>query len=101
MNKLRKRCNTTNLVIHTVDLMDNKNEPIKSINKELICWILDSGASINITNRLDKLTNIKYFNEKIFFVNNQSMIINKVGPSIRYINENEFTIEDFYYYTIN
>jgi len=27
-------------------------------NKELICWILDSGASINITNRKDKLINI-------------------------------------------
>ncbi|KAG4097219.1 hypothetical protein H8356DRAFT_1395085 [Neocallimastix lanati (nom. inval.)] len=68
-----------------------------SINKELICWTLDSGASINITNRLDKLTNIKYCNEKIFFVNNQSIIINKVGTFIGYINEYEFTIEDVYY----
>ena len=82
---------------NTIDLIDNKNKSTKSINKELICWTLDSGASINITNRLDKLTNIKYCNEKIFFANNQSIIINKVGTFIGYINEYEFTIEDVYY----
>ena len=82
---------------NNIDLIDNKNESIKSINKELICWTLDSGASINITNRLDKLTNIKHCNKKIFFVNNQSIIINKVGTFIEYINEYEFTIEDIYY----
>jgi len=69
---------------NTIDLIDYKNESTKSINKELIFWTL---ASITITNRLDKLTNIKYFNKKIFSTNNQSIIINKFDIFIGYINE--------------
>jgi len=93
-----KKCSNYKNKSNNIELIDNKNESAKPINKKLICWTIDLlGASINITKRLDKFTSIKYCNEKIFFANNQSIIINKVGTFIEYINEYEFTIEDDYY----
>ena len=66
-------------------------------NKELICWILDSGASINITNRKDKLINIKTCNEKIYLANNEILTTKYIGTFKGYINDQEIIINDVYY----
>ena len=66
-------------------------------NKELIFWILDSGASINITNRKDKLINIKTCNEKIYLANNETLTTKYIGTFKGYINDQEITINDVYY----
>ena len=77
--------------------MNSEYDKPNSKHKELIFWTLDSGASINIINRLDILTNIKTCNEKIYFANNQSITVKKVGTFKGFINEYEFTIKDVYY----
>jgi len=40
------------------------NKPVQHYTIENCCWILDSGASINIAIELDKLINIKKCNDK-------------------------------------
>ena len=39
--------------------------------KEMMSWILDSGASINNTSHLNKLNNIQKCNEKVYLANSQ------------------------------
>eukprot|EP00833_Pecoramyces_ruminatium_P006369 jgi/Orpsp1_1/1180401/evm.model.c7180000073270.1 len=83
----------------TVDIncLHKQNQHFTKNNKELVCWILDSGASINITNRIDKLTNIKKCNEKLYFANNQTVTTNYIGTFKGYINNQEIIINDVYY----
>jgi len=76
---------------------DHQTNNIITPKKELICWILDSGASINITNCLDKLTNIRNCREKVYFANNKFLITKYIGTFIRYINNYKFIIEEVYY----
>jgi len=57
-----------NLDINFVEI-NKQNEENKQ--KEMMCWILDSGASINITGHLNKLHNIQKCNDKVYLANNQ------------------------------
>jgi len=65
--------------------------------KELIPWILDSGASINITNRLDILTDIKECKEKIYFANKEFIYSSHIGDFIGFINNYKILIKNIYY----
>jgi len=76
---------------------DDQINNIITPKKELICWILDSGASINITNCLEKLTNIRKCHEKIYFANSKFLIAKYIGTFIGYINNYKFIIEEVYY----
>jgi len=63
----------------------------------MICWILDSGASINITNQLNKLQNIKKWNENVYLANNQLISTQFISDFIGYIDNCKFTINNVYY----
>jgi len=80
-----------------INYLQDRNQHISTNDKELICWILDSGASINVTNRIDKLVNVRNCNEKLLLANNYTIIANKIGTFIGYINNQQITIHDVYY----
>jgi len=85
-----------NEIMNINDIHKEKSQtPVN--NKELICWILDSGASINITYRKNKLINIKACNEKIYLSNNETLTTKYIGTFKGYINDQEITIKDVYY----
>jgi len=79
-----------------LNLVTNNNQSTTS-KKKLTCWILDSGASIHITNQLDNLFNIKICNEKIFLANKQSIHSTFIGTFKGYINDYEIIINDVYF----
>jgi len=83
--------------IMNINLLHKSNQYNIANEKELMCWILDSGASINITNRLDKLTNINKCNEKLYLANNQTLTTKYIGTFKGYINNQEIIIKDVYY----
>eukprot|EP00833_Pecoramyces_ruminatium_P008757 jgi/Orpsp1_1/1182789/evm.model.c7180000082664.1 len=60
------------------DIEDNKQHSYLKEN-HLTCWVLDSGASINIKNNIHLLNNIKTCNETIYFANNQSFVTKHIG----------------------
>ena len=77
-----------NEIMNINDIHKEKSQtPVN--NKELICWILDSGASINITYRKNKLINIKACNEKIYLSNNETLTTKYIGTFKGYINDQE------------
>jgi len=88
---------------------DNPNE-INYISKPIIntinnsskrnsisCWILDSGASINITNNINLLSDIKNCNEYIQLANGKSILSKQIGNFRGFINNNEFIIKNVYF----
>lgn len=54
--------NASNLSLNIATITNNNTN--KFNKKDMICWTLDSGASVNITNHLNILKNIKKNNEK-------------------------------------
>ena len=85
---------------------DNSNE-INYISKSIIdtisnssklnsifCWIFDSGASINITNNINLLSDIKNWNEYILLANGKSILSKHIGNFRGFINNHEFIIKN-------
>jgi len=65
--------------------------------KEMMCWILDSGTSINITGHLNKLHNIQKCNDKVYLANNQVISTQFKWDLIGYISNHKITIKNVYY----
>jgi len=63
----------------------------------LSCWILDSGASINITGNLNLLIDIKKCNEEINLANGQIITAVHKGKFKGYVNNNEIILNEVYY----
>jgi len=83
-----------NLDINFAEI-NKQNEDNKQ--KEMMCWILDSGASINITGHLNKLHNIQKCNDKDYLANNQVISTQFKGDFIEYISNHKITIKNVYY----
>jgi len=66
-------------------------------SKEMMCWILDSGASISITNQLNGLKNIQKCREKIYLANNQTILTQFKGDLMGYIDNHKILIKNVYY----
>ena len=82
--------------INYINFQSNKNGNHSSVNY-ITCWIIDSGASVNITNNLNLLTNIRSCHERIYLANNESFIVNYIGTYDGFINDFKITINDVYY----
>jgi len=83
-----------NLDINFVEI-NKQNEENKQ--KEMMCWILDSGVSINITDHLNKLHNIQKCNDKFYLANDQVISTQFKGELIGYISNHKVTIKNIYY----
>jgi len=69
----------------------------KNYNNNVSYWILDSGASINLTNQLNLLTNTKECHERIYLSNNQVVMTEYFRKFCGYINNHKIEIEEVYY----
>jgi len=107
LSEKRDNYNSTSSDIFTSDYnSDSKNE-IHYINKtsstketnqkHITCWILDSGASVNITNDINQLHNIRECHEKIHLTNGKFIIANYIGSFKGFIKNMEIIIENVYY----
>jgi len=61
------------------------------------CWILDSGASINIINNIHLLRNIKNCNETVHLANGDYLNAKSISSFKEYINNKEFIIDEVHY----
>ena len=59
---------------------------LDQIRNSISSWIIDSGASINITNQINLLSEIKRCNEKIHLANGSTLISRYVGTFNGFIN---------------
>jgi len=70
-----------------INLLDTyPKENINQISNSISSWIIDSGASINITNQINLLSEIKRCNEKIHLANGSTLISRYVGTFNGFIN---------------
>jgi len=60
-------------------IINNNNQSDIINNNNITCWILDSGASISITNNLNQLTNIRKCKINIFLPNGKEIITSHLG----------------------
>ena len=87
----------TVLTITTLNKDNNENEDIHQTKNSLSSWIIDSGASVHITNSLKLLNNIHKCNELISTANGEIVRASLSGEFTGYINNNKFTIKNVYY----
>jgi len=87
--------NASNLSLNIATITNNNTN--KFNKKDMICWTLDSGASVNITNHLNILKNIKKNNERIYLANNQYITTKFIGDLTGYVNNHKITINNVYY----
>ena len=82
--------------ITTESKTNPNNEQFNKNPNEISNWILDSGASLHITNSPNLLTNIKPCNEKISLPNGKFVLSNFRGNFTGYINSNKIVLNDVY-----
>jgi len=66
-------------------------------NNKISSWILDSGASLHITNSISSLKNLKYCNENIVLPNGNIVTSHKCGDFIGYLNNNKFVLRNVHF----
>jgi len=78
-------------------IINNNNQSDIINNNNITCWILDSGASISITNNLNQLTNIRKCKINISLPNGKEIIASHLGNFEGYINNHKFVLKNVYY----
>jgi len=78
-------------------IINNNNQSDIINNNNITCWILDSGASISVTNNLNQLTNIRKCKINISLPNGKEIIASHLGNFEGYINNHKFVLKNVYY----
>jgi len=81
----------------TINLLTATTHQHHKKPKDLTHWILDSGASINITNNLNNLSNLRTCKENITLANDQVITTQFIGDLEGFITNHKITIKDVYY----
>ncbi len=90
------------------DYINNKNFEVNYLSNEsnqndstyinnTSCWILDSGASIHITNNVKQLHDVTKCNESIKLPNGKSILSKCKGNFTGLINNNKITLTNVYF----
>ena len=83
--------------IYYINTFNNIRQFSKISNNNITNWVLDSGASINITNDINCLTNIEKCHITMTTANGNKITINHFGIFTGYINNYKFTLKKVYY----
>jgi len=78
-------------------IVNNNNQFDIINNNNITCWILDSGASISMTNDLNQLTSIRKCKINISLPNGKEIIASHLGNFEGYINNHKFVLKNVYY----
>ena len=76
---------------------DNKNSNHHNSKNNIMTWVIDSGASINITYQLNSLSNTAPHKEQISFANGDKMYSKFIGDYTGFINNIKITLNNVLY----
>ena len=73
------------------------NQQDNKVDNNITVWVLDSGASISITNSILSLINIRKCEISISLANGKEIISNYIGDFVGFVNNDKFILKNVYY----